>query len=202
MTKRLLFSAILIFLCAIHSWALVADPELPNLAKHKILIAYFSYSGNTEKMARQIHNLSAGILFRIKGLDPYIILNKKEVQERALNELDKNARPRIEDKVFNMTSYDIVFLGYPIWESTTPMIIHTFLESYDFSNKIIIPFTTHDDEETHFAESLQVITKNAPNSIVFQGISTVQGFTDRAFVLKHLKRIDKEVQAVFEKRRQ
>lgn len=160
MTKRLLFSAIFTFFCVMHSWALVTDPELPNLAKHKILIAYFSYSGNTEKMARQIHNLTAGILFRIKGLDPYIILNQKEVQERAMTELEKNARPRIEDRVYNINSYDIIFLGYPIWESTTPMIIHTFLESYDLSNKIIIPFVTHAYADTDFAESLQVITKN------------------------------------------
>ncbi len=203
MIKRLFFFFTLTSVfCAVNSQALTTDPQLPNLAQHKILIAYFSYSGNTEKMARQIHNLTAGVLFRIKGLDPYIILNKEEVQARAQKELEEDARPGIEDQVYRMATYDIIFLGYPIWESTLPMIMHTFLESYDFSNKIIIPFVTHDFADTAFAQSLEMVTKHVPNSIVFQGISTVKGATDRAFVLKHLKRIDKEVGAVSEKNKQ
>lgn len=81
-------------------------------------------------------------------------MNKKS--RSSLEMQDKTSRPEIANKIENMKDYDIVFVGFPIWWYVAPTIIHTFLESYDFSNKIIIPFCTsggsgvgNADEELH-----------------------------------------------------
>ncbi len=110
----------------------------------KVLIAYFSCTNTTEAVAKAIKAETGGTLWKIKAQVPYTeedlkyYTNCRADKEQA----DSKARPAIDGKVENMENYDVVFLGYPIWHSQAPKIIYTFLESYDFEGKTIIPFCT------------------------------------------------------------
>lgn len=111
----------------------------------KILTAYFSASGNTEKLARMIAEKSGSDLFQIVPVQPYTSddLNWMNKQSRSSIEMaDPSCRPEISELVKHMDQYDVVLLGFPIWWYIAPRIIETFLEMYDFSGKTIIPFAT------------------------------------------------------------
>lgn len=111
----------------------------------KILTAYFSAGGNTEKLARVIAEKTGSDLFQIIPIQPYTSddLNWMDKKSRSSIEMnDLSCRPQIAGRVENMKQYDVVLLGFPIWWYVAPRIIETFLESYDFSGKTIIPFAT------------------------------------------------------------
>jgi flavodoxin len=108
----------------------------------KMLIAYFSRTGNTETVANMIAGQTGGELFKIETVNPYPE-DYNECIELARQEQDDNARPELSSHVSGMEDYDVVFLGYPNWWGTMPMALFTFLEEYDFSGKTIIPFCTH-----------------------------------------------------------
>lgn len=119
----------------------------------KCLIAYYSREGqnyvsgsiinlsigNTEVIAKMIQEITGGDMFHIDSITPYPE-DYTETTEVAKKELRDKARPGLTDEVYNMEDYDVVFLGYPNWWGTFPMPVFTFLESYDFSEKEIIPF--------------------------------------------------------------
>lgn len=107
----------------------------------KTLIVYFSKTGNTEEIAKEIQNLVGGTLVKIETIERY----PEEYQETtvvAKREKEENARPQISTKIENMDQYDTIFIGYPIWWHDAPMAIYTFLEEYHFTNKTVIPFCT------------------------------------------------------------
>lgn len=111
----------------------------------KILVAYFSNTGNTETIASHVAEILNGDLFEIVAETPYTDedLNYNNSSSRTnIEQSDSSARPGIASKVENMDDYDIIAIGYPIWHGQAPRIISTFLESYDFSGKKIIPFCT------------------------------------------------------------
>lgn len=107
----------------------------------RILIAYFSKTGNTEEAARMIQDITGADIFEIIAADAYP-QSYQETVDRARTELDTNTRPALASEVSDMQDYDVILLGYPIWWHTEPMIINTFLESYDLNGKLIIPFCT------------------------------------------------------------
>ena len=111
----------------------------------KSLVAYFSASGITAKVARNLAKVAGADLYEIKPVEPYT--------DKDLNWMDQNARTTVEmkDKSFrppmvkddpHIEKYDTIFLGFPIWWYVAPTIVNTFLETYDFSNKKIIVFAT------------------------------------------------------------
>lgn len=111
----------------------------------KILVAYFSASGVTKNAAEKLAKAANADLFEIKPVRPYTDAdldwtNKKSRSTVEMNDL--SSRPEIAEKCENMGSYDVVFVGFPIWWYVEPRIIDTFLESYDFSGKTVIPFAT------------------------------------------------------------
>ena len=111
----------------------------------KILISYFSCNNVTKKLAKLISEVTKGDLFEIKPAIPYTNadLDWTNRDSRSSIEMkDHSSRPEIEEKLSNMTEYDIIFVGFPIWWYIAPTIINTFLESYDFSGKTIVPFCT------------------------------------------------------------
>ena len=111
----------------------------------KTLVAYFSASGQTAKLAKTIAEVTGGDLYEITPEQKYTSadLNWNDKQSRSTKEMnDITSRPAIVGKVDNMEEYDTVFIGFPIWWYVAPRIIQTFIESYDFSNKTIIPFAT------------------------------------------------------------
>lgn len=111
----------------------------------KILVAYFSASGVTKNAAEKLAKAANADLFEIKPVRPYTDadLNWMDKKSRSTIEMnDLSSRPEIANKCENMGSYDVVFVGFPIWWYVEPRIIDTFLESYDFSGKRVIPFAT------------------------------------------------------------
>lgn len=118
--------------------------DLPDSAESDVLIAYFSCTNTTEGIAKHIEAETKGTLYKIVPEVPYTADDLKYYTNcRADKEqADSNARPAIDGKVSDMHKYKVVFLGYPIWHGQAPRIISTFLESYDFSGKKVIPFCT------------------------------------------------------------
>ncbi len=111
----------------------------------KVLVTYFSASGVTKGAAEQLAAVAGADLHEIKPAQPYTDadLDWRDKQSRSTIEMkDKNSRPAIMDKLANMQDYDVVYVGFPIWWYTAPTIINTFMESYDFNDKTVIPFAT------------------------------------------------------------
>ncbi len=133
-----------------------------------ILIAYFSRTGNTQEVAKEIQELTEGDMFEIETVDPYPD-DYTETTEIAQEELNENARPQLSETVENIDQYDTIFLGYPIWWGNAPMAVYTFLESYDLLEKTIIPFCTSGG--TQIEESIPMLEENFPDLTFTQGLT-------------------------------
>jgi flavodoxin len=148
----------------------------------KCLIAYFSRKGqnyvsgrmvdlkvgNTEVVGKMVQKITGGDMFHIESVTAYP-KDYTETTEVAKNELRAKARPKLTGQVENMKEYDVIFLGYPNWWGTMPMPVYTFLESYDFSGKKIVPFCTH--EGSGMGHSEKDIAKACPKATVLEGIA-------------------------------
>ena len=111
----------------------------------KTLVAYFSVSGTTAKVAKKMAEAIGADLFEIKPETPYsgADLNWQNKNSRSSVEMnDRSSRPAIAVKAADMPQYDVVFVGFPVWWYREPSIIDTFMESYDFAGKTVIPFAT------------------------------------------------------------
>lgn len=121
----------------------VAEEE--NSSDTDVLVAYFSRTGNTEKIAEYIINSTGADSYVINAAVPYTDADIRYQDDscRANKEQnDKTVRPEISDPLESIDKYDVIYLGYPIWWGQEPRIIDTFLEGYDFSGKVVIPFCT------------------------------------------------------------
>ena len=113
--------------------------------EQKVLVAYFSATGTTKAAARQLAEVAGADLYEIKPEQPYTDadLDWQNKQSRSSVEMqDRHSRPAISGKLQNMNEYNVVYVGFPIWWYTAPTIINTFLETYDFKGKTVIPFAT------------------------------------------------------------
>ena len=111
----------------------------------KKLVAFFSASGTTKQVANNLATAIDADVFEIAPKQKYTTedLNYMNKKSRSTLEMqDKNSRPEIEHKSLDISKYDVIFLGFPIWWYTAPRIINTFLESYNFANKTIVLFAT------------------------------------------------------------
>ena len=111
----------------------------------KVLVAYFSASGVTKKVAEEIAKAEQAELFEILPEIPYTAedLDWRNKQSRSTVEMqDSGCRPPVVGKVENMAQYDVVFIGFPIWWGREPSVVDTFLDAYDFAGKTIMPFCT------------------------------------------------------------
>lgn len=138
----------------------------------KTLIVYFSWStsGNTEKMATYIQEQTGGDLLELEPVNAYPT-DYEECGDVALVERDENARPEIANLPDSISEYDTVFVGYPIWWHTAPMIIGTFLESYDLTDVEIYPFTQSASMDTEqFDNSMELVRANAAGANVHDGL--------------------------------
>jgi flavodoxin len=134
----------------------------------KILVAYFSHSGNTREVADQIHKSVGGDIFEIQSVKPYPH-DYDAVVQQARQELDSGYKPALKTKNENINSYDLVFIGYPIWWGTFPAPVGTFLAEYDLSGKTIAPFCTH--EGSGLGRSATDISRLCPKSTVLEGVA-------------------------------
>ncbi len=148
---------------------------------NKVLIAYFSRRGenyvngnirhlergNTEVVAEKIKALLPDAdMFRIETTYAYSD-SYMECIEEAKRELREQARPEVNNAPASLDEYDTIILGYPNWWGTMPMVCYTFLESYDFADKRIIPYCTH--EGSGMGSSVRFIKKICPDAIVLDG---------------------------------
>lgn len=111
----------------------------------RALVVYFSCSGTTEKVAKKIAEIVGGDLFEIIPQVPYTSKDLNWMDKKARSTIEMNnpsSRPEIKNMVENIQDYDVIFVGFPIWWYVAPTIINTFLESYDFSGKTMVPFFT------------------------------------------------------------
>lgn len=152
----------------------------------KTLIVYFSWStsGNTEKMASYIQEQTNGDLLEIEPLNPYPT-DYEECGDVALVERDENARPEIANLLDSIEEYDTIFIGYPIWWHTAPMIIGTFLENYDLSGVEVYPFTQSASmDRLQFENSMEFVRESAAGANVHDGLFTEA--SDRSGILGYL----------------
>lgn len=140
------------------------DTTPPAPTNGKILVAYFSSTGTTERLAEYAEELLRADLYEIVPETPYTDADLNYSTDCRANreQKDPSARPRIIGNVSNMEKYEIVLLGYPIWHGQAPKIISTFLETYDFSNKTILPFcSSHSSGIGSSDSNLHPLAKNA-----------------------------------------
>lgn len=158
----------------------------------KLLIAYFSHSGNTRIVAETIQKLAGGELFAIETVKPYP-QDYNTVVEIAKREQTANERPQLLNQSTDMAAYDTIILGYPNWWNTMPMPVFTFLEAYDFSGKTILPYCTH--EGSGLGRSERDIARLCPGASVMGGLP-IRGSSVRSAQtavsdwLKHAKLIE------------
>ena len=138
---------ILIILAALMTISMSAYSQTKKEKKEmkKVLVAYFSATGTTKGVAKQLAEVTGGTLHEIKPEQPYTDadLDWRNKESRSSVEMkDKSSRPAITDKLKNMKDYDIIYVGFPIWWYTCPTIINTFMEAHDFKGKTVIPFAT------------------------------------------------------------
>ena len=112
-----------------------------NLDSDKVLVVYFSHGGNTQKLAKEISDQVGGDFRRIEPVNAYP--EGDELYDYTEQEQADDARPEIQDLNIDMSKYDTVFIGYPIWWYTYPQVILTFFDNYDLTGKTIVPFVTH-----------------------------------------------------------
>lgn len=144
----------------------VSEQEQETIMEQKTLVVYFSATGTTEPLAEYAAEILRADIYEIVPEVPYTeadlayYTNGRADQEQN----DHSARPEIAGKVENMEGYDTIILGYPIWHGQAPRIISTFLESYDFSEKTIIPFcTSHSSGIGSSADNLHELCPDSVN---------------------------------------
>ncbi len=163
------------------------EPGQTGTAEGKMLVAYFSRAGenynvgtvsegNTAKLAREIAAQAGGDLFEIVPETAYPV-SYDEMLTVAARERTNGEHPAIKNRIENFDGYDTVFLGYPIWWGDLPMILHSFMESYDFTGKTVIPFNTH--EGSGQSGTQKTITDKLNGATVLQGLA-MRGSTAQA----------------------
>jgi len=136
----------------------------------KSLVAYFSASGNTAELAKKVAESAGADLYEIRPSVPYTSadLNWQDKQSRSSIEMsDHNSRPEIADKSADISKYDRIFIGFPVWWYIAPTIINTFLESYDFSGKKIVLFATSGG--SGFGKTVENLKNSAPDAQIIEG---------------------------------
>lgn len=181
----------------LHSYLTAETPDTPETPEvpaqeSKALVVYFSMPetsdsndmtteednsvvvvdgevlGNTQYMAYVIQESTGADIFRIEPSSPYPT-DHSTLVDLAQAEQDANARPAIKDQIEDFSTYDTVFIGYPIWWSDMPMILHTFFDEYDFSGKTVIPFSTHGG--SGFSGTPRAIAELEPNAQMLDGLT-------------------------------
>lgn len=145
----------------------LSEVEVASLVESKksqdlnVLVAYFSYTGTTQGIAEEIRFKIGADLFRIEREEDY-----SDVYTESRSEIWQNDRSNLKNTVENMDQYDVVFIGFPIWFHATPAPVNTFLESYDFTGKIIIPFCTSGGSDIE--EAIPTFLNSCKNLAVYQ----------------------------------
>lgn len=142
----------------------------------KILVLCYSRSGNTRAVAEEIHKKAGGGIFQLKTAKPYPE-SYDDVVEIAKKEKNSHARPAFAEPVPDLNAFDTVFIGWPCWWGTLPMVFFTLLEKYPLAGKTIVPFTT--DGGSGFGDGLDDLKKLCPKAKMLEGFE-VRGTAARS----------------------
>jgi len=156
-----------VYLLTIIVMTLSTTNQVQAQSAKKVLVAYFSHSGNTAEMATQIKNATGADVFVIEPVAAYPT-EYQAVVDQAKKEINANHKPALKSKVSNMDAYDVIFVGSPNWWNTIAPPVATFLSGYDLSGKTIVPFITH--EGSRMGRSASDIRKLCPKSTVQDGL--------------------------------
>ena len=146
----------------------------------KVLVAYFSASGVTAGVADKLSKAIGADLFEIKPAQVYTSADLDWTNKKSRSSVemdDRSSRPAIANKVTDMSKYDVIFVGFPIWWYREPSIIDTFMESYDFSGKQVIPFATSGG--SGMGDSGSIMQKLAPKAKVDSGKRFSSGVSEK-----------------------
>ncbi len=139
----------------------------PAAGNKKVLVAYFSWGGNTRKVAQMVQQKTGGDLFEIKTETAYP-KDYYTTTEVAKKEKADNARPKLAGPLPDVKNYDVILLGYPIWWYIEPMAVKNFVENQDFSGKVVLPFATSGGSGVE--SSVTDLRKTLPKAQVKDGI--------------------------------
>ena len=158
-------------------------------AKDKILVTYFSASGTTKTLAEELAAKTGADLFEIEGAQPYTSddVNLGNREARAFKEMaDKSFRPEVKDKPKKLKSYDVVYIGFPIWGNAAPNIIYPFIEQNDLKGKTVITFSTSGSSD--LSNSHRLLKEQYPDLDWVEGVTLKRNPTpeDRQNVLSKL----------------
>jgi flavodoxin len=146
-----------------------AQSQTPTSTKgKKILVVYFSHSGNTRAIAEQIKSSTGADIFEIQPVKDYP-KDYKAVVDQAKKEINSNYKPELKTKVENIGQYDVIFIGSPNWCSTVAPPVNSFLSANDLSGKTVVPFMTHGGGG--FGHTIVDLKKLCPNSTFLEGIA-------------------------------
>ena len=173
------FATVLLTLVLLCSAGLSAVPGTAEETPAHVLVVYFSHAGenyavglieegNTARMGRIIAEQMNADVFELVPVVPYSEVYD-EVLDQATQEQRSNARPAYEGEIGRWEQYDTVFIGFPIWWGEIPNIVYTFMDSYDFTGKTVIPFNTH--EGSGQARSQRDMTDYLPAATVLKGLA-------------------------------
>lgn len=168
--RKFIAPSLLLPLLAVTAGAPAAD-------KGRILVAYFSRSGNTRVIAGQLHRKYDAPLFEIEPATPYPE-DYLQTVEQARRERDAGIRPPLKATVADLARYQTIFIGFPIWGETAPPVIRSFLAAHDFTGKTMIPFITHGGYGT--GSSLAVLAAHAPGARWEKSALVMQADQERA----------------------
>ncbi|MDR1531744.1 MAG: NAD(P)H-dependent oxidoreductase [Clostridiales bacterium] len=132
-----------------------------------ILVAYFSHTGNTQKIAELIHQQVGGDIFEIKTSSAYPA-SYSAILNQAQEEKNRSFRPELSTVVENMEAYGIIVLCYPVWLYDLPMALYSFIEAYDFAGKTVLPVCTHGGKG--YTDAFERLEQILPESTIFEGI--------------------------------
>lgn len=139
------------------------EENTEDSSDRKILVAYYSYTGNTEEFANVIADETGGTLFEIQRAEDY-----SNLYTEAEEEINNNDRPELAEMPENVEQYDTIFVGYPIWWDRTPAMINTFLENINLDGKNIIPFCTSSSDSIE--GSMTDIRSSAEGANILDGL--------------------------------
>jgi flavodoxin len=168
MIKWICFLSILIMLTPFSCYSQEQNnTPFGTRGRERILTVYFSWSGNTRILAKEIKRQTGCDLLEIIPAEPYPN-DFNKTAERWHKERDADERPAITTVVENMNDYQTIFVGYPIWSGDVPAVVRTFLEQYDLSGKTIVPFCTHGGSA--FGRSLDRLRRLCPGAKILNGL--------------------------------
>jgi len=151
-----------------------ADTKSPTTSR--VLVAYFSRSGNTRVIAGYIGRSLGAEVFEIQPAQPYPE-DYYQTVEQARRERDSGFKPLLKGRVAKLDAYDVVYLGFPIWGETAPPVIRSFLAAHDLADKTLIPFITHGGYGA--GDSLKVVAAHAPRARLQEAALVMQADQER-----------------------